>query len=261
MSGAPLVNAGESRYEAIRFAAPGRTSPRAPLIFLHEGLGSAAHWRDFPQKAAERTGRDAVAYSRLGYGHSDPVPLPRPLDYMERDARESLPRVLEALVGATRDVVLFGHSDGASIALLYAAASARASALVLEAPHVFVEDVSVASIAKARDAYAHGDLRARLERYHDANVDVAFRGWNEAWLDPGFRSWNIEACLREIRVPVLLLQGEDDAYGTRAQVDAIARQAPGPVMLRMLPRCGHAPHRDQPEAVLSEVTAFLEDVP
>lgn len=222
-----------------------------PIVYLHEGLGSARQWRDLP----ERVGHEAHAYSRLGYGRSDPTELPRPLDYMEREARDFLPRVLDAL-GLAR-AVLFGHSDGGSIALLAAAAHpSRVEALVLEAPHVFVEDVSIASIAAAKTAYASSDLRERLAKHH-ANVDIAFRGWNDAWLDPGFRSWNIEGCLSDVRVPVLVLQGEDDPYGTRAQVDAIARGASGPVTTALFPNCGHAPHRDAPDAVIARTKDFL----
>jgi pimeloyl-ACP methyl ester carboxylesterase len=246
------VLANGARHEVLRVGGGG-----VPIVLLHEGLGSAAHWKDFPTKLAERTRSEVVAYSRLGYGASDPVPLPRPLDYMEQDARTSVPAVLDAL-GLER-VVLFGHSDGASISLVHAALDARSRvrALVLEAPHVFVEDVSVASIARAREAYEQGDLRARLGRYHGANVDVAFRGWNDAWLDPRFRAWNLEAYLPDVRVPVLVIQGEDDPYGTRAQVDAIARQVAGPVAVELLPRCGHAPHRDAPEIVLERVARFV----
>lgn len=229
------------------------------LVFLHEGLGSAAQWRDFPAKVAAATGLGAIAYSRVGYGGSDPVTLPRPLDYMEREARTSLPSLLDER--GIDAAILVGHSDGGSIAIVHTALDAarrkRVRAVVLEAPHVFVEDVAVASITEARVAFETGDLRARLARYHGANVDGAFRGWNDAWLDPGFRRWNIERFLPAITAPVLVLQGEDDAYGTRAQVDAIARQVSGHCEVRLLPRCGHAPHRDQEAATLEAIVQFL----
>ena len=244
---------------------PASASPRADapaIVFLHEGLGSALHWREFPAQIAERTGLTTIAYSRLGYGASDPVPLPRPLDYMQRDSRDVVPAVLDAL--GLRRVVLFGHSDGASIAIVAASLEARARGarilgLVLEAPHVFVEDLSVESIAKARDAYRTTDLRARLAKYHGANVDVAFRGWNDAWLDPGFRDWNIESHLPDIEVPVLVIQGRDDPYGTRAQVDAIARGVRGPCDIAWLPDCGHSPHREATEATEAHTVTFFRE--
>ena len=234
----------------------------ATLLFLHEGLGSAKQWRDFPARVGSAASATAVAYSRLGYGGSDPVTLPRPLDYMQEEAKVFLPALLDEL--GIDSVILVGHSDGASIALVHAALDAagrrRVRGLVLEAPHVFVEDVSIASIAKAREAYAMGDLREKLAKHHGANVDGAFRGWNDAWLDPAFRAWNIEEYLPRIEVPVLVVQGEDDPYGTRAQVDAIARQVRGHVEVLMLPRCGHAPHRDQPEATELAIIAFAKRV-
>ena len=235
---------------------PGR---EPTLVFLHEGLGSTKQWRSFPQEIAAATGHGAFVYSRLGYGASDPVPLPRPLTYMQDEAKDFLPAVLDA--AGLASVILVGHSDGASIALVHAALDGgrRVRALVLEAPHVFVEDLSVASIAKAREAYEEGDLRERLAKYHD-HVDVAFWGWNRAWLDPAFRAWNLESYLPEIRVPILVLQGEDDPYGTRAQVDAIARQAGGPVEVVMLPRCAHTPHREAHAATRDAIVCFVRAI-
>jgi pimeloyl-ACP methyl ester carboxylesterase len=229
------------------------------IVFLHEGLGSVSAWRDFPARLVAATGLRALVYSRRGYGKSDPATLPRPPTYMQDEALLSLPRVLDgAGVGSC---VLFGHSDGGSIALVFAGSglpqAERVKALVLEAPHVFVEDVSVASIAAAREAYATTDLKARLARHHGANVDVAFRGWNDAWLDPRFRAWNIEGSLPGVRVPSLVVQGEDDAYGTLAQVEAIERGSGGPVERLVLARCGHAPHRDRPDEVVEAVVGFL----
>lgn len=226
------------------------------LVFLHEGLGSVSLWRDFPAEVARATGLGALVYSRPGYGASDPVPLPRPLTYMHDDAA-ALPGILDAH-GVT-SAILVGHSDGGSIALLHASTGdPRVRALVLEAPHVFVEDLTVRSIAEARDAYLHGDLRARLARHH-VDVDVAFWGWNRAWLDPGFRAWNIEACLPAIRVPMLLVQGREDPYGTLAQLDAIERAVAGPVRRTVLDACGHSPHRDQPDRTLAAIAAFVRD--
>jgi len=226
----------------------------ATLVFLHEGLGSVSTWRDVPAELARRTGWGAFVYSRLGYGASDPVVPPRPLSYMHDEAA-LLPAVLDAAaVGAA---VVIGHSDGASIAVLHAATGdPRVRGLVLEAPHVFVEDLAVASIAAARDAYLGGDLRARLARHH-RDVDGAFWGWNRAWLDPGFRAWNIEAALPAIAVPTLVVQGVDDPYGTLAQVAAVERQLRGPVTTLILERCGHAPHRDRREETLAAIAAHV----
>jgi pimeloyl-ACP methyl ester carboxylesterase len=229
------------------------------LVLLHEGLGSVSTWRDFPARLAAATGCGALVYSRAGYGGSDPVPLPRPLRFMHDEALRSLPDVLRA--AGVRDAVLVGHSDGASIALIHAGSGAATPvrALVLEAPHVFVEDLSVRSIAAAAEAFTSGRLRAALERHHGGNVEVAFWGWNRAWLDPGFRSWNLQEYLPAIRLPVLLIQGQDDEYGTVRQLDAITAGCAGPVERLVLERCGHAPHRDQPELTLEAITAFVKE--
>jgi len=230
------------------------------VVFLHEGLGSVGLWRDIPQAVAEATGAGAFAYSRIGYGRSDPCPLPRPLDYMHDEALRVLPAVLRA--AGIREHVLFGHSDGASIALIHAGGTPQPGlkGLVLEAPHVFAEAVGIAAIGRARDAYRRGDLRDRLARHHGANVDCAFRGWADAWSDPAFRSWNIEGFLAAVRVPILLIQGEDDEYGSAAQLHAIERQAGGPVETLLLPACGHAPHRDRRAEVLAAAARFIRRV-
>jgi pimeloyl-ACP methyl ester carboxylesterase len=230
------------------------------LVFLHEGLGCVALWRDFPARLAEATGLGALVYSRAGYGGSDPVPVPRPLRFMHDEALLVLPEALEAM--RVRDAILVGHSDGGSIALIHAGGvpGPRVRALILEAPHVFVEDLSVRSIALAADSYRQGDLRARLERHHGANVDVAFWGWNRAWLDPGFRSWNIEEYLSGVHCPVLAIQGEDDEYGTLAQIGAIEAGCGGPVRRLVLPDCGHSPHRAQSDATLLAMADFVRGV-
>lgn len=226
------------------------------MLLLHEGLGSVSTWRDVPRRLSDACGREVIAYSRLGYGASDPARLPRPVAFMHDEAFDHLSRLLDAL--ALDRVVLLGHSDGGSIALLHAARHpGRVAALVLEAPHVFVEDLSVQSIARMRTAYEQTDLRERLARHHGQNVDVAFRGWNDVWLDPAFRAWNIEACLPQVTCPMLVLQGLDDEYGTPAQVAAIEAQAGGPVEAHLLERCGHAPHRDRPDAFFALVPPFV----
>jgi pimeloyl-ACP methyl ester carboxylesterase len=231
----------------------------ATLVFLHEGLGCVSTWRDFPARLSTATGLGALVYSRAGYGGSDPVPLPRPLRFMHEEALV-LPQVLAAT--GVREPILVGHSDGGSIALIHAGGvpATNVQALILEAPHVFVEDVSVRSIARAAESYAQGDLRRALERHHGDNVDVAFWGWNRAWLDPGFRSWSIEEYLPRVQCPTLVIQGEDDEYGTLAQLDAIEASSRGPVRRRVFPACGHSPHRAEPDATLAAMADFLREV-
>jgi pimeloyl-ACP methyl ester carboxylesterase len=234
----------EATIDAVWIGAP---APRA-LVFLHEGLGSIAQWRDTPAEIARLTGLPALVYSREGYGHSSPVAVPRPLTYMHDEARK---------IPVVNDPILVGHSDGASIAIIATGEGhVKPRALVLIAPHVFVEDISVQSIAAARDAYEHGDLRARLARYHD-DVDGAFWGWNRAWLDPAFRRWNLEAYLPRITVPTLVVQGTADQYGTLAQVDAIERQLAGPVETLLVEGAGHSPFRDQPALVHARIADFI----
>ncbi|OGP77672.1 MAG: alpha/beta hydrolase [Deltaproteobacteria bacterium RBG_19FT_COMBO_60_16] len=254
----PLV-AGGNRLEFI-WHGPG-PGDAPTLVFLHDGIGCAATWRDFPAALARETGCGALVYSRVGYGGSDPVPLPRPLTYMQDEGFILLPEVLDAT--GVRKAFLVGQSDGGSIALLHSStqrASPRVCGLLLEAPHVFCEEVTLRAIEHARDEYLLGDLRAKLERYHGGNVDCAFWGWNQAWLDPGFRAWNIEDCLPAITVPVLVVQGLDDPYGTLRQVDAIERQCGGPVRRCILERSGHSPHRDQRERTLSTMASFVREL-
>ena len=214
------------------------------LVFLHEGLGSLSAWRDFPSWLATATGRAALIYSRAGYGRSPVRPPPWPVGFMHDEAR--------ALVGLLdgEEAILVGHSDGASIALLYAAEH-PVRALVLEAPHVFVEDKTVAAIARLDD-----EVRTRLLRHHD-HAAVLFDAWRDVWLRPEFRRWNIEEALPRVRAPTLVIQGDDDEYGSAAQVDAIRQKLGGPCETLMLPECGHAPHRDQPARTLAAMTEFI----
>jgi pimeloyl-ACP methyl ester carboxylesterase len=237
--------------ERIPGAAPGART----LVFLHEGLGSAAMWRDFPAKAAAASGCAAVVYSRYGYGQSDVLQRPHGVDYMHREALEALPELLTKL--ELPDPVLVGHSDGGSIALIHAASHRSVAGLVLMAPHVFVEDLSVKSIAEAKTAFETTDLPQKLGRYH-ADAAKTFWGWNDIWLHPDFRAWNIEDCLPRIRCPMLAIQGFDDEYGTMAQLEAIARQAGGPVELLRLANCRHSPHRDQPAVVIEAMSRFVD---
>ena len=225
------------------------------LVFLHEGLGSLGLWRDFPRRLVEETGLGAFVYSRAGYGKSDPAPLPRPVRYMHDEAA-LLPKILAE--AGIEEPILVGHSDGASIAIIYAGQGNRARALLLEAPHVFTEESGLQSIARMRESYRTTDLREKLSRWH-ANVDAAFNGWNGAWLDPEFRKWNLEEFLPRIEQPVLIIQGKDDEYGTLKQVEAIERGAHH-VQSLLLDDCGHSPHRDQPEKTLEAMARFIRSV-
>lgn len=225
------------------------------LIFLHEGLGSVALWRDFPAKLAASTGASAVVYSRYGYGESDPIAAPHAPDYMHREALEALPELRQKL--GIENPILIGHSDGASIALIHAGSGRwPVRALILEAAHVFVEDVTIASIEAAKSNFEHADLRDRLARYH-VDSDSAFRGWNDIWLHPDFRRWNIGEFLPGIRCPVLAIQGADDPYGTLAQIDAVEQGVRGPFERLILPNCKHSPHRDQEATTLAAMAEFI----
>ena len=222
------------------------------LVLLHEGLGSARLWRDFPRAVAAATGCGTIAFSRYGHGRSDPPPAPRTPRFMHEEALDVLPVVLRELEAA--DPVLVGHSDGASIALIYAAEH-RVRALVAIAPHVFVEEICLAEIRRARQAYGREGLRDRMARYH-RDPDAAFYGWNDVWLDPEFRAWDISDSVARIECPILLIQGERDRYGTMAQLDAVERLARGPVE-RVHLDCGHAPHLERPEETLEAVAGFV----
>jgi pimeloyl-ACP methyl ester carboxylesterase len=213
-------------------------------------------WRDFPDRLVSATGCGALVYSRIGYGASDPVPGPRPVRFMHDEALDVLPAVIERF--RLEEVILFGHSDGASIAVIYAGARlGQVRALVLEAPHVFVEPICVESIARIAEEYETTRLRERLARHHGGNTDSMFRTWTDVWLTPEFRQWNIEEYLPAIESPVLVVQGEDDEYGTLRQVDSILTQVRGPAESLVLARCGHSPHSDQPDEVLEAAARFV----
>jgi pimeloyl-ACP methyl ester carboxylesterase len=232
----------------------GRAGPCPTLVFLHEGLGSAALWRDFPDKVSRRLQAPAVAYSRFGYGQSDGLAGRRESNFMHEEALHVLSALLDQL--EIERPLLIGHSDGASIALIHAARSHRpAAGLVCMSPHVFVEPVCVDSIGKIRAAYFKTDLKQRLAKYH-ARVDDAFLGWADAWLEPEFRAWSIEEMLGDIAVPMLMIQGRDDEYGTLAQLDAIEARVQGPVSRLVLDDCGHSPHRDHEATVIEAIAAF-----
>ena len=246
------------RLEVVRLRPPQARTGAPAIVMLHEGLGSVAMWRGFPQQVADTARAEVVAYSRVGYGRSDPIATQRNVRYMHDEALLTLPALLDTL--RLDRPVLFGHSDGASIALIHAGGSGRPVAGVIAmAPHVMVEPEAIEGIERTRLAWQSTDLPKRLARYHD-DVESAFWGWNDIWLHPGFRAWNIEEYLPRIDCPVLAIQGEGDEYGTMEQLDRIARQAPVVELLK-LAHCGHSPHKDQPEAVLEAVRRFVDALP
>lgn len=238
--------------EVLRIHAHERGGPE--LVFLHEGLGSISHWRDFPVRVAQATGCSVVVYSRYGNGNSEVLTEARSIRYMHEEALSALPDLLSRL--EIENPILIGHSDGASIALIYAGAHDRVRALVLLAPHVFVEDLSVQSIEQTKVAFETTELPEKLANHH-RDAARTFWGWNNIWLHPEFRRWNIEEYVPKISCPMLVIQGLDDQYGTMAQVEAIQRQAKGPVEVRALADCKHSPQRDQPEATLEAMKNFV----
>jgi pimeloyl-ACP methyl ester carboxylesterase len=253
----PFVEAGGHRLE-YEWLGP-EPSAAPTIVMLHEGLGSVSLWRDFPQAVQEATGLGVLVYSRWGYGKSDPFhDYPKPVDYMTPEAQVGLRDVLRAL-GVTRPILL-GHSDGASIAIIYAGSGVDPAPLgiILMAPHVFVEHICTVSIAKARVAYEAEGLRDKLARYHD-DVDSAFYGWNTIWMRPQFiKDWNIEDFVDTIACPITVIQGEDDEYGTEAQYNSIRDHSGGRAEVVVLPDCGHSPHRDQREKTLAAITAHVD---
>jgi len=249
------------RLEVLRIPASQQNAPE--LVFLHEGLGSVSHWKDFPARVAANTGCPVTVYSRYGNGNSDLLTEPRPVTYMHDEALHSLPDFLRQL--QIENPILIGHSDGGSIALIFAGSKSAGAhnhvrGLILLAPHVFVEDLSVASIAEAKTKFETTNLPEKLARHH-RDAARTFWGWNHIWLHPDFRRWNIEEYLSKITCPILAVQGREDQYGTMAQVAAIQRQSSGPVETLALEDCRHSPQRDQPEAVLAAITRFVNRNP
>lgn len=254
-SGFLTVSGGQIEYRFI-----GPQPDQAPtIVMLHEGLGCVGLWNDFPAKLQHATGCGVFVYSRFGYGQSSPVPLPRPLTYMHDEARVMLPAVLDQI--GFKHGFLLGHSDGASIATIYAGSHQdhRIGGLVLIAPHFFTEDMGIAAIAEAKRAYETTDLRARLAKWH-ADPDNAFRGWNGAWLDPDFRKWDITEQLAYIRVPILIVQGEDDQYGTVAQIEMAQRECYCPVEVALIKGAKHTPQREASEVTLKTIGDFVAHV-
>lgn len=240
----------------LEYACFGPAPTDAPtIVLLHEGLGCAGLWRGFPRDLADRTGMGVFVFSRQGYGRSDPVTLPRPLDFMTREAIDVLPPLLDA-IGFARGI-LFGHSDGATIAAIYGGSveDHRVRGLILMAPHFFTEEIGLAEIERARETFRGTDLKSKLGKYH-SDPEGAFRGWNDVWLDPGFKAWNVADVIDYIRVPVLAIQGRDDQYGTLAQIGEIETRSYAPVDTVILDDCRHAPHLEQPDATLAAVAEF-----
>jgi len=248
----------EAAGHALEYQWIGGPDSAPTLVFLHEGLGSIAQWRDFPARVAQAAGCRALVYDRYGYGNSDILVEDRVgVDFMHREALLFLPEIFKEL--KIENPVLVGHSDGASIALIHAGSGHPVRGIAAMAPHVFVEEHGLKSIRSAREEFETTYLAERLERYH-REARRSFHLWNDAWLAPAFKDWNIEEYLPRIRCPVLAIQGEGDEYGTMAQLDAIARQAGGPCELLKLPDCGHSPHKDQPEKVLGSVSGFIRKI-
>jgi pimeloyl-ACP methyl ester carboxylesterase len=229
------------------------------IVMLHEGLGSVTAWGDFPLKVAERTGLGVLVYSRAGYGQSSTITLPRPLDYMQREATEVLPQLLDAI--GFRRGILFGHSDGATIAAWYAGSvqDHRVRGLILMAPHFFMETSNIEAIQQTVASFETTNLPGRLARHH-ADVEAAFRGWSGAWLDPDFEKFDTTEALAYIRVPVLVVQGADDPYGTLAQVRVVEEECYCPVETVVLQGVGHSPHREKPEETLGAIAAFTDQI-
>lgn len=240
-------------YEWLDAGDPGRPA----IVFLHEGLGSIRQWRDFPIRVVKATGCSALVYNRYGYGNSDVLAQPRAADFMHDEARVALPQILKGL--GIEAPILVGHSDGASIALIHAGSGHRVRGVVVEAPHTFMEEINTAAIESTIRTFESTDLPERLGKYH-RDVKKTFYGWSDVWLSAGFRSWDIRGFLPQIHCPVMAIQGVDDAYGTMAQLDAIAAGVSGPCELVKVDACGHSPHRDQPEATLAAVVRFIESL-
>lgn len=251
------MNAGGHHLECVLY--PAHQMNRPTLVFLHEGLGSVAMWRDFPARVAQATGCRTLVYSRYGYGQSDILETPFATDYMHREAQQVLPELLDVL--EIHRPVLVGHSDGGSIALIHAGSSYPVAGVIVMAPHCFVEEISIVSIDAARTAALETNLLEKLSRYH-RDAAKTFWGWNDIWLHADFRAWNIESYLPSITCPILAIQGEDDEYGTLSQIDAIAAQAvqAPDVALLKLADCRHSAHKDQPDAVLRAMVEFLDTV-
>jgi len=246
---------GKKRLETCWYGPP--PDEALTLVFLHEGLGCVDMWRDFPRRLASATDCGLLIYSRLGYGRSDACSLPRPVRFMHDEGLHILPELLSR--NRVKECILIGHSDGGSIGIIYAGGTPAPPlrGVITEAAHVFCEEISIRSIREARERYVGGTLRKKLEKYHGRNTDCAFWGWNNTWLHPDFKHWNLEEYLPNIQVPVLAIQGENDPYGSPAQLQAIVTQSAGKTESLMLPECGHSPHFDRSEATFQAMKDFI----
>lgn len=233
-----------------------RNSNLEPIIFLHEGLGSVSLWKNFPLKVSEATNRDVILYSRLGMGRSSPLKENRKLSYMHDEANIYLPEIIKYL--NLSEVVLLGHSDGASIALIYAGNGYLTKSLILEAPHVFVEDISIRGVSLAKKMWNNRDLKEKLTKYHE-DIEGAFNGWCNAWLSKEFKKWNIEDCLQNIDVPIMLIQGLNDEYGSLKQLDSIEKNVIGKTYRHEIEDCGHSPHTQYPIKITNKIKYFLSN--
>jgi pimeloyl-ACP methyl ester carboxylesterase len=254
-----IIDAAKHRLSAEFIRPCIKTDNRPALVFLHEGLGSIGQWRDFPEKICAQTGCPALVYERWGYGGSDPLTQPRRPDYLHDEALLSLPEVLNQC--AIDKPILIGHSDGGSIAIIYAGTNPqKVAGVITEAAHVFVEDVTVEGIKRAVEVYEGTDLKERLSKFHGNNTELMFRGWADIWLSPEFRNWDIEEYLPHITCPLIAIQGKDDEYGTSAQVEAIVGKVKGSARASMIDNCGHIPHIQATDAVLSEMVNFISEM-
>ena len=255
-AGGKTITVAGGQLEATWFGPPPSEAPT--LVFLHEGLGCISMWKDTPRKLAAATGCGALVYTRFGYANSDPCSLPRQVDYMHGEAHEVLPQVLSLL--GVQQCILIGHSDGGSIAILHLGSNPSVSvrgAITLGA-HVFVEDLTVAAIAATKDQYRNGDLKRGLAKHHGEHTDRVFWSWNDIWLLPEFKNWNIETYLADITLPMLVIQGEQDPYGSEAQIDAIVAGTTSKVETLMIPDCEHWPHLEQPDLTLRAMAQFIQ---
>ena len=250
-----FLKVGDIQLECASF---GPAPDQAPaIILLHDALGCLSLWRDFPQKLSDATGFGVFAYSRQGYGQSQAITLPRPLDFMTHEALGPLAALLD-LIGFQRGI-LMGHSDGATISAIYAGSVAdhRIRGLILMAPHFFTEPMGLAQIAQARTEFETTDLKDRLAKHHN-DPEGAFLGWNDVWLDPGFAAWNVGDVIDYFRIPTLAIQGRDDPYGTLAQIEEVETRSYAPVDMVVIDDCKHAPHQEHPEVVLNAIADFTQ---
>ena len=247
------ISAAGRQLEVMRLSSA--TSNRPTIVFLHEGLGSVSLWRDFPRQVVATTGCSALIYSRYGYGQSDVLHEPRTPNYMHQEALDVLPELLAKC--EIEKPILLGHSDGASIALIYAGSDRDVAGVIVEAPHLFVEEISLQGVAKAAETFRNTDLSQKLARHH-RDAEKTFWGWHDIWNSAEFRDWNIEPYVRSIRGPILAIQGEQDEYGSAAQIQAITNARRGSTDAHLLTNCGHTPHRDQSQATLALMRSFIE---